>query len=66
MLMMTLDSPEELTELPLDDKIVTLVRNEIIEPFGSLTDAIAFWRDVGTNLLFLENNDDLEYRDCHF
>lgn len=58
--MMTLNSPEELTELSLDDEIVTLVRNEIIEPFGSMTDTADFWSDVGTNLLFLENNDDLD------
>ncbi len=58
--MMTLNSPQELTQLPLDDEIVTLVRNEIIEPFGSITDAAVFWRDVGTNLLFLESTDDLD------
>lgn len=58
--MMTLNSPEELSQLPLDDEIVTLLRNEIIEPFGSITDAMEFWRDVGTNLLFLESNDDLD------
>ena len=58
--MMTLNSPEELTELPLEDEIVTLVRNEIIGPFGSITDATDFWRDVGTNLLFLESDDDLD------
>lgn len=57
--MITLDSPEELSQLPLSKTLFSAVRHEIEQPFGSITAATAFWKDVGTSLLFIEEGDDL-------
>lgn len=57
--MITLDSPEELSLLPLSKELIFAVRYEIKQPFGSIFAATAFWKDVGTSLLFIEEGDDL-------
>lgn len=64
--MISVNTPDELSLLPVEAQIISIVRDEIKLPFGSISATTKFWDQVGVNLLFIEENDDLESLACEY
>lgn len=60
MTVITINSPSQVIQLPLDDDLINALILEIEQPFESAVAVTVFWQQTNTRLLLIEPDDDLD------
>ena len=58
--MITINSPSQVIQLPLDDDLINALIVEIEQPFESAIAITVFWKQTNTRLLLIEPDDELD------